>query len=373
MARSFVALTAVDPGFRPDHVLTFSVNLPAASYREPQRQQQFYARALEAAAALPGIRSAALVSALPYSAAGAGRALVSVEGEPPWGAADAEHHRVESLHISADYLPAMGIPLIEGRTFLPGEMTQPAQAVVINESAARRFFGRASAVSRRLKTGLVESPAPWLTVVGVVRDSKRTALDDTVSPTIFRPYQASTTLRSAGFVLRCAAEPESIAETVRKTFAALDREVALSDSQSMERRLSGSMASQRLRSVASALLALLAVAIVLTGLYGLLSYIVSQRTAELGLRIALGARPSSIFGMVLRQGLTLAVAGTLAGVALSIATSRFLRGLLFSVAAVDPATLFVAALGMLAITAAACAGPAARATRTDPMRCLRQE
>src|SRR5437016_3769412 len=130
---------------------------------------------------------------------------------------------------------------------------------------ARRFFGKSSAVSRRLKTGLAESPSPWLTVVGVVRDSKRTALDDDVSPTVFRPYQASTGLRSAGFVLRCVMQPESISETVRRAFAALERDAAFSDCQSMERRLSRSMASQRLRSIASALLALLAVALVLTG------------------------------------------------------------------------------------------------------------
>ncbi len=373
MARSFLALTAVDPGFRPDHVLTFSVNLPGASYRDADRQRQFYGRAIEAVAALPGAQFAGLVSALPFSGAGAGRALASVEGEAPWGAEDAERHRVESLYVSENYFNAMGIALIEGRTFAPGEMTQQAHAVVINESMARRFFGRSSPLSHRLKTGLAESPSPWLTVVGVVRDSKRTALDDQVSPTFFRPYQASTGLRSAGFAVRSITDPESFTGAIRKAFAALDREVAISDSQSMGRRLSGSLASQRLRSIASALLALLAVAVVLAGLYGLLSYIVCQRTTELGLRIALGAQPANIFALVLRQGLTLAFAGTVAGVALSIVTSRFLRGLLFSIGTTDPLTLFGAASGMLAITAAACAVPASRATRTDPMRSLRQE
>jgi ABC-type antimicrobial peptide transport system permease subunit len=180
-------------------------------------------------------------------------------------------------------------------------------------------------------------------------------------------------LRSAGFAIRSITDPESLTGAIRKAFAALDREVAISDSQSMERRVSGSMASQRLRSIASALLALLAVAIVLAGLYGLLSYIVSQRTTEFGLRIALGAQPANIFAMVLRQGLTLAFAGTVAGVALSIATSRLLRGLLFSIGTTDPLTLIGAASGMLAITAAACAVPASKATRTDPIRSLRQE
>jgi len=374
MARSFLALTAVDPGFRPDHVLTFSVNLPGASYRDADRQRQFYGRAIDAVAALPGVQFAGLVSALPFSAAGgAGRALVSVEGEAPWGAEDAERHRVESLYVSGNYFNALGIAVIDGRTFEPSEMTQQARVVVINESTARRFFGRSSPLSRRLKTGLAESPSPWLTVVGVVRDSKRTALDDQVSPTVFRPYQTSTGLRSAGFAIRSITDPESLTGAIRKAFAALDREVAISDSQSMERRVSGSMASQRLRSIASALLALLAVAIVLAGLYGLLSYIVSQRTTELGLRIALGAQPADIFAMVLRQGLTLAFAGTVAGVALSIAASRFLGGLLFSIGATDPLTLFGTASGMFAITAAACAVPASKATRTDPMRSLRQE
>jgi putative ABC transport system permease protein len=373
LARSFIALTKVDPGFRPDHVLTFSVNLPTASYRDVRRQHEFYGRAIEAAATLPEVHSAALVSALPFSPANASRALVSAEGEAPWGPADSGRHRVESVYVSADYFRAMGIPFVEGRTFAPDEMTEKSQSVVINESLARRFFGGPLRPLRRLKTGLSESPSPWLTVVGVVRDSRRTGLDNDVAPSIFRPYQESNALRSAGFILRCATELESVSEIARRTFARLDREVALSDVQSMQSRLSGSMASQRLRSIAAALLAFLAVAIVLTGLYGLISYIVSQRTAELGVRMALGAKPSSIFGLVLRQGLTLTLIGTLVGVALSMATSRLLRGLLFSVGPTDALTLCCAALGMLAITAVACAGPAHRATRIDPMRCLRQE
>jgi cell division protein FtsX len=282
-------------------------------------------------------------------------------------------HTTTHIYVSADYFRAMGIPLIEGRMFTADEMTEKSQAVVINESMARGFFGGSRRSLRRLKTGLVESPSPWLTVVGVVRDSRRTGLHVDAAPTMFRPYQESNALRSVGFVLRCATELESVSELARRTFARLDREVALSDVQTMQSRLSGSMASQRLRSIAAALPAFLAVAMVLTGLYGLLSYIVSQRTAELGVRMALGAKPSSIFGLVLRQGLTLAAIGTVAGVALSMATSRLLRGLLFSVGPTDPLTLACAALGMLAITAAACAGPARRATRIDPICCLRQE
>jgi putative ABC transport system permease protein len=373
MVRSFIAMTEVDPGFRPDHMLTLSVNLPTAAYREASRQHQFYGQMIEAAASLPGVRAAGIVSALPFSGASAARALVTAEGEPPWGAAEGERHRVESLYVSSNYFDAMGIPFLEGRTLAAGEMTQSGQAVVINESMARRFFGRSTAASRRIKMGLAESPAPWLSVVGVIRDSKRTALDDDAAPTIFRPYQQSSSIRSAGLVLRCGPAPESITEAARRAIAGVDRDVPVSDAQSMERRLSNSMASSRLRSISTSLLAFLAIAIVLTGLYGVLSYIVSQRTTELGVRIALGATPSNIFAIVLRQGIVLAMAGTLVGVALSMTMSRFLRGLLFTVGPSDPFTLITASGGMLAIIAAACIVPARRAIRIDPIRCLRQE
>jgi putative ABC transport system permease protein len=185
LARSFMALTKVDPGFRPDHVLTFSVNLPSTSYRDARRQHEFYSRAIEAAATLPWVQSAGFVSALPFSAASASRALVSAEGEAPWGTADSGRHRVESLYVSADYFRAMGIPLIEGRMFTADEMTEKSQAVVINESMARGFFGGPRRSLRRLKTGPVESPSLWLTVVGVVRDSRRTGLDVGAAPTMF--------------------------------------------------------------------------------------------------------------------------------------------------------------------------------------------
>ncbi len=365
LMRSFAALTRVDPGFRVEHALTLSVNLPEAGYRESARQRQYYTQAIEAAAALPGVRAAAVVSALPFSGTNAAHALVTAEGEAPWGAAEGDRHRVEVLYVSADYFRAMGIPFVEGSTFSDG------QAVVVNASMARRFFGRSAPV-RRLKMGLAESPAPWLSVAGVVRDSKRTALDEDVAPTIFRPIWQSNSMRSAGVILWCA-DPDAIAETARRSIVRLDPNVPVSDVQSMERRLSSSMASSRLRSISAALLAFLAIAIAGTGLYGLVSYIVSRRTAELGVRMALGATPSSIFRIVMRQGIGLAMAGTVAGLALSMAGSKFLRGILFGVGANDVATLIGASLVVLGIAAGACVGPAWRATRIDLIRCLRQE
>ena len=178
---------------------------------------------------------------------------------------------------------------------------------------------------------------------------------------------------SAGFILRTAGDPASMASAARRAIAGIDRAVAVSDVETMERRLGTSMASARLRFVASALLAALALAIVVTGLYGVLSYLVARRTAELGVRMALGATPAGIFALVLRRGLSLAAVGACAGLGISLAAARLLNGLLFAVSPADPWTLAGASLLMLAVAAAASVAPALRATRTDPIRCLRQE
>jgi predicted permease len=373
MVRSFAALTAVDPGFRADHVLTLAVNLPAAAYREPPRQFQFYRGALDALAALPGVRAVAMASSLPFSGGSTGFALASAEGERPWGSDEGLRHRVDALFISAGYFRAAGTPLVEGREFAADEMTAGSQAVIVNQSLARRYFGAAPAAGRRIKLGFVESPEPWRTIVGVARDSKRGALEEEVAPAVYRPYLQRNGLRFAGLLLRTAGDPATLAEPVRRTLVQLDGAVAASDVQTLEQRLNRSVASQKLRSVCSVLLALLALAMVVTGLYGVLSYLVAQRMVELGLRMALGAAPGDIFALVLRRGARLALAGIAAGALLSLAAGQSLRGLLFGVTPADPWILAGASLLMLAVSLAAAVLPARRAIRIDPMRCLRQE
>jgi predicted permease len=372
MARSFSALTAVDPGFRPDHALTLAVTLPAAAYRDQARQFQYFSRSLDALAALPGVRAVTLVSALPFSGSSGGFALASAEGEPPWSSDEGLRHRVEPLFISTDYFRAMGTPLVEGREFSAAEMVS-GRVVIINQALARRYFGAGRATGRRIKLGFVESSEPFLTIVGVARDSRRGALEDDGAPTVYRPYLQRNGLRSAGWIVRTAGDPAALAEPARRTLASLDRAVATSGVQTLEQRLNRSMASQKLRSISAVLLALLALAMVVTGLYGVLSYLVSQRTVELGVRIALGAAPADIFTLVLRRGLALALAGIGAGMLLSLATTQSLQGLLFGVAPGNPWVLAGASALMLAVSAAASAVPAWRATHTDPIRCLRQE
>ena len=371
LARSFAALSAVDPGFRADHALSFSLNLPRGSYSDAAARRQFYDRSLAALAALPGVRAAGLVSGLPFSGRGSAWTLISPEGEPPWDASEGARHRVQALYISDGYLRAAGAQLAEGRDF--GSADASGQSVLVSQSLARRFFGNRSAVGRRVKTGFVEASNPWLTIVGVVRDAAFTALDAAPEPALYRPYQQNGNLPSAGFVLRTAGDPAMMASPARRAVAGIDRAVAVSDVQTMERRLSASMASGRLRFVSSALLATLALAIVVTGLYGALSYIVARRTAELGVRMALGATPAGVFALVLRRGLALAAAGACAGLGISLAVARLIDGLLFAVSPADPWTLAGASFLMLAVAAAASVAPALRATRIDPIRCLRQE
>jgi predicted permease len=371
LARSFAALSAVDPGFRPDHALSFSVNLPRASYADAAARAQFYSRSLDALAAVPGVRAAGLISALPFSGSGMAWTMVSAEGEPPWDSTEGASHRVQAIYVSDGYFRAAGAQLAEGRDF--GAADADRQSVIVSQSLARRFFGARSAVGRRIKTGFVEAPTPWLAIVGVVRDSASTALDAAPEPALYRPYQQNGNLAAAGFVLRTVQDPAAAASPARRAIAGLDRAVAVSDVETMDRRLAASMASGRLRFVSSALLAALALALVVTGLSGVLSYLVAQRTAELGVRMALGAAPARIFASVLRRGLLLASAGVCAGLVISLAVARSLAGLLFAVSPADPLTLAGASLLMLAVAAGACVAPALRATRIDPIRCLRQE
>jgi putative ABC transport system permease protein len=369
MARSFAAVTAVDPGFRADHVLTLAVTLPGSSYSVPARQFQFFSDALDRLAALPGVRASALSSTVPFTAMHPSFGMASVEGEPAWDTTEALRHRVEAGFISPLYFAAMGTPLIEGRDLGPTD----DQAAIVNQAFVRRFFPGGPATGHRIKMGPVESPAPWLTVVGVARDSKRGALEEEVGPAVFRPFRQRANLRSAGLVLRTAGDPAAFSESCRRTLASLDAAVAVSDVEVLEHRLQRALASQKLRSVASLLLACLALAMVITGLYGVLSYLVIQRGPEFGVRMAIGAGPRQIFELVLRRGIFLAFAGIAAGLPLSLFASAALRGLLFGVSPADPLTLAGAAAVMLALALAASAAPAYRATRTDPIRCLRQE
>lgn len=363
MVRSFASLAAVDPGFRPEGALSASLNLPDTAH------QPYLAAALERAAALPHVTAAGLTSVLPFTAGGASRALLSAEGQPPWDSADAPRHRVEIVFVGGDAFRALGIPLREGRGLAPGETA----AAMVNETLARRFFGTPHAAGRRIKTGIAESPSPWMTIVGVVADCKFSALDEDAPATLYRPYTEARTLRAMGLVLRTDSAYASLAAPLRHALAGLDNSVAVSNIEPLGRRLSASMASPRLRSVAASLLAILAIVIAMAGLYGVLSYLVAQRSAELGVRIALGAGPAAIFRLVLGRGLSLAAAGIGAGLLLSLAAARFLRGLLFHLAPTDPLTLAGAALALAAVAAAASFAPAFRATRTDPVRCLRQE
>ena len=360
LVRSFAAVTAVDPGFRTDHRLSFTINPPAV------HQYEFAADVLARLQALPGVQRATLISSLPFSASGGGFAMVSAEGEAPWGAEDALRHRVDSLFLGAAYFRTMGTPVLEGREFTAGEMTKDGLAVMVNRAFARRYFGGGSAVGKRIKVGYVESPEQWRTIVGVAADSKRGSLEEDTAPALYRPYLQRPTLRTAGVIVEAQGDAARLAPAVRRIAAAWDVET-------LETRLDRSVAPQKLRTVSASLLALLALAMTAAGLYGVLSYLVAQRTREIGVRMALGAAPRDILRLVLRRSGTLALAGITAGVPLSLAASQSLRGLLFGVSAADPWILAGAAGIMAGLAIAASLGPARRAVRIDPMRCLREE
>ena len=373
MIRTFAQLQRVDLGFDPERLLSFSVQLPSASYPRIERQAAFHRQVLERLRSLPGVEQVSLASAPPFAGTPPARALITVEGEGAWGPEQGERHRVEVNYADSSFWAALKIPFIEGRTFDVNEQATQVQAVVINASLRDRFFPGRSAVGKRLKLGFAEAPAPWLTVAGVVANSKQTALNEETGPMLFRPIGHANNMRLATYVMRSGGDPSLLIEPARRAIADVDRGIPLSNVKTMEQRLSEWIAPQRLRAVLLGSVAFLAMVMAATGLYGLLAYITTQRRGEIGVRMALGATSEDVLRLILWRSAIPVIAGLAIGWIASLVTSRFLSALLFGVSPLDPVTI-AGASGLLFLVAICAAFvPAYRASKIDPVTCLRQE
>jgi putative ABC transport system permease protein len=370
LLRSFVELQRVDPGFEPSGLLTFRVIVPDAGYPERADVAAFYARYLERLGALPGVESASMVSWMPMSGADTDVTFV-VEGEPP-----PEPGRQKAIwyrQVDPGYFRTLHIPLLAGRAFTPADGAEAPPVVVLGETAARAWFGGEDAVGKRLKPGDdPESDEPWWTVVGVVGSVRHAGLAAEPKHEIYLPH-AQSPRASMTLVLRTAGAPQALVPPARAALADLDPTLALAGVQTASELVAGSLALPRF--LALCVLAFGAVALFLAalGVYGVVAEVVGRRTRELGLRMALGADRSAVLRLVMRQGLALAAAGLVAGLAGALLTGRLLEGLLFQVAPRDLATL-AAATALLATVALLAAWlPARRATRLDPLAALREE
>lgn len=370
MLRSFLRLQQVDPGFNADNVLTGSVSMPEKRYPDIAHIRSFYHRTLGAMRAIPGVESAAFNTALPLSGQGWGND-VQIEGRP---VAPGEQNLVQVQCVSSQYFEAMGISLKNGRGFEETDTETSPLVAIVDATAAERFWPGENPIGKRLNVD-----GPVRTVVGVVSNVKRTGLDVAEAPQLYLPYlQLSPELtkflgRGLFIAVRSKVPPSALTQSVRQAVMSVDRELPLTQVRTMEELVGSSVAEPRSRALLLGLFAVLALVLACVGIYGVMSYVVTQRWREIGIRIALGAQPGTILRLILNRALLLAVSGVVAGLLGSVLLARVVSALLFSIGPYDAVTFTVVPLVSIAMAVLASLLPARQAARVDPMIALRYE
>jgi putative ABC transport system permease protein len=368
MIKSVTKLIGVDPGLRSHHVLTMGIALPQTDTYGPPVRTTFCEDVKREVGALPGVTSVAAISHLPLSGANAGRGF-TIEGQ---AAPSATEGPSASYRLTCPgYFETLGIA-IRGRDFTPADSLNAAGVVIVNETAAARYWPNQDPLGQRLKLGPPASENPWMTVVGVAKDVRHFGLDSDARREMFRPYSQAV-WPTMTITVRTAIEPLVIAGSVRSALARIDPDQPVSRIRTMDQVIEESIGSRRFPMLLLALFSAVALVLAAIGVYGVVSYIVSQRTREIGIRMALGARAAQVIGLVVQRSLVPIGAGIVAGIAGSLAASRLLTALLFHVEPGDPAVLGAIVLLLGASAIAACLVPARRAASVDPLVVLRDE
>jgi putative ABC transport system permease protein len=355
LIKSFLRVRAVEPGYDPENLLTMSIPLSSAGYSLAQRRL-FYRELLTRVNSLPGGKVAA-VGPLPQ------RMGVS-------SGSDAGTFRYV---VSADYFHATGVRLRAGRGFTEWDNENAPPVVVINETLARRDFAGEDPIGKRVTVRFDGPHRIYGTVVGVVADVKRYGLEAEARSEEYHSVLQDTVGRDLNLVVRTAGDPLKLAPAVRGQAWAIDANVPVVDVMSMEQRLADSVAPRRFQMLLFGLFAAVALVMATVGIYGVISYAVSQRTHEIGIRMALGAQASDVLRMVVWRGMSLTLIGVTLGVAAALALTRVMKNLLFEVSATDPATFALIALLLVGVALIASYVPARRATKVDPLRSLRHQ
>ena len=368
LARSFLSLLKTDPGFNPDNLITMNLVLPFAKYKEEPQVAAFYNDLLQRVKAQPGVESAAFVNYLPLGGANSSDSYL-VEGlpEPAPGQENDGRYRV----ATPDYFRTMGIPIVHGRGFTDQDKAGAPSVVIVNETLARKHWPGGDAIGKRIRFYGPPERTPWREIVGVVRDVKH-ELNIPVEPEYYLPH-AQDPWNAMVMVARTSVEPASLAAALRQQVWTIDKDQPVFDVKTMYEVRSASVALYSFSSVMLAIFAVVALLLASIGIYGVMAFAVTQRTQEIGIRMALGARARDVLKLVVRHGMKLALIGIAVGLVASVALTRFMKGLLFGVEATDLLTFSVVSVCLLLAAFVACYLPARRATKVDPLVALRHE
>jgi putative ABC transport system permease protein len=368
LMRSFVSLLKTNPGFNADNILTMNLILPAAKYKDDSQKVSFYTTLVQKAEAVAGVESAAVVNYLPLGGSNSSDAFL-IEGtpEPPPGQDFIGRYRV----CTPRFFETFGISVVSGRAFTDQDKAGASPVIIVNETLAKRFWPNTTAVGKRMRFSGPLDKNPWMEVVGVVQDVKH-ELNLPVTPDFYLPY-AQDPWNSMVLVAKTKVEPMALASTLREQVWSLDKDQPVFDVRSMHEVRSMSVALYSFSSVTLGIFAVVALMLAAVGIYGVMAYAVTQRTHEIGIRMALGARARDVMRLVVQNGMSLALIGVAVGLGGAWAVTRFMASLLFGVSTTDSLTLISVSVGLLIVAFLACYVPARRATKVDPLVALRYE
>ncbi|MFL5582110.1 MAG: ABC transporter permease [Gemmatimonadaceae bacterium] len=377
LINSFARLSSVDPGFRTEHVVTFQLSPAVSKHGSTHRLRQFFVDLEQRLRAIPGVQSAGGAFGLPMGGAVA-RTGMEIEGKPR---STPDTRRIVDVSVvTPGYIGTMGIPLLKGRTITESDNVGAPRAVLINQEAARKYFPGEDPIGKHITLGWtaqVEDGKPSERlggeVVGVVANVKQESLRRDPIPVVYSPYQQTGELNYIAVVVRSTTEPGALGAQIRQAIRELDPDLPIQDYRTLRDLVGESVARPRFYTVLLGGFAFIALVLASVGIYGVLSYLVAQRTRELGIRVALGASAGQVLSLVMRRGLALTGAGVAVGVLMALAATRLLASLLFGVGATDPVTFGVVSATLMGVAALACWLPARRAARVDPVVALKAE
>jgi putative ABC transport system permease protein len=371
MVKGFQGLLSVNESYAPQTLLTLNFSLPEAQYAQPATRLNFNEQIVRRLGSVSGVEAASLVTYVPYSDGGAvNEREFSIEGRPLTRRGEVRSAIVETA--TPNYFHTLNIALRDGRLLSDADGAESPQVAVISESLARRYFAGENPLGRHIKAGKAEAEGEWMTVVGVVNDVRYSWIIKEDVPTIYRSFRQAPPYYTT-VVLRTAGDPLKFVSAARAEIAAVDANLPLYNIKPMDKVITESIVGIAYVATMMAVLGIIALVLASVGVFGVMSYSVSERTHEIGIRMSMGAQTSNVLALVLRSGMLLTVLGLAIGLPVAFLLARALSSILFGVQAADPATFIGLPALLLAVAGIACYLPARRAAHLDPLRALRRD